>query len=152
MSAKDERTDQLAKWEVQELVDDAIATDQWHPALINEYVYEMKIQGRPVRDLTAASYHQLALNRGITTEEVIREDKPRGVMYTVKVKDPNGLEKYGVAYEYYFDNKGVPDKFCYQKALTKATRNAIKQLIDATERVNAIEALMNIGKEGGKKS
>ena len=144
--------EQTEQWMIQELVDDAVATDQWHPAMLNEYVYEMKVQGKPVWDLTAASYHQLALNRGITTISVVREDRAKGVMYTVTVRDPNGLEKVGVAYEYYLDHNGVPDKFCFQKALTKATRNAIKQLIDATERVNAIHALKNIGKEKHKKN
>lgn len=141
---------EIQQWELAEMVDDAIASDQWHPAMISEYVYEMKQGGRVINDLTAAAYHQLALNRSISTVNVDREERDKGVIYTVTVRDPNGLEKYGVAYEPYYDSRGNFDKFCLQKALTKATRNAIKQLIDATERINAIHKLKEIGKQKEK--
>lgn len=128
------------KWELQEIVDDAIASEHWHPALVNEYVYEFKQGGRTITDLTAASYHQLALNRGIVTKSVERELMKEGVLYTVMVTNPEGQDRYGVAYAPFMAN-GKPDNFCFQKALTKATRNAIKQLVDATERLNAITTL-----------
>lgn len=135
--------DKLEKWEVTELVDDAVATDQWHPAMISEYVYEFKQGNRIIRDLTAASYHQIAINKSITTKEVIREMLNDGVLYTVTVVDPEGQERVGVSHEPFILN-GKPDKFCFQKALTKATRNAIKQLVTATERIATIESLKSL--------
>ena len=95
------------------------------------------------------SYHQLALMRGITTEEIKREDMTDGVMYTVTVaqvdEKPSELwqRRIGVSFEPFMVS-GKFDRFCYQKALTKATRNAIKQLVSATERFDAMKALKEI--------
>lgn len=49
------------KWEIQELVDDASAMGEHHPAMINEYVWQMNLHGRIVHDLTAASFDQIAI-------------------------------------------------------------------------------------------
>ena len=143
-------SEKMEKWELQELVDEAVATGQITKEMINEYVYEMKVGGRWIMDLTAASYHQLALNRGITTEEIKREDMTDGVMYTVTVAQvevdldkADWQRRIGVSFEP-FVVSGKFDRFCYQKALTKATRNGIKQLVSATERFDAMKALKEI--------
>ena len=140
----------MEKWELQELVDEAVATGQIRPEMINEYVYEFKQGGRVIQDLTAASYHQLALNRNITTEEILREDMDDGVMYTVTVAEVNPeiakelwQRRIGVSFEPFMLG-GKFDRFCYQKALTKATRNAIKQLVSATERLDTIAKLKGL--------
>ena len=143
-------SENMEKWELQELVDEAVATGQITKEMINEYVYEMKVGGRWIMDLTAASYHQLALMRGITTEETKREDMTDGVMYTVTVAQvevdldkADWQRRIGVSFEPFIVS-GKFDRFCYQKALTKATRNAIKQLVSATERFDAMKALKEI--------
>ena len=142
-------SENMEQWELIELVDEAVATGQITKEMINEYVYEMKVGGRWITDLTAASYHQLALKRGITTEEIKREDMTDGVMYTVTVaqvdEKPSELwqRRIGVSFEPFIVS-GKFDRFCYQKALTKATRNAIKQLVDATERFDAMKRLREI--------
>ena len=142
-------SENMEQWELIELVDEAVATGQITKEMINEYVYEMKVGGRWITDLTAASYHQLALKRGITTEEIKREDMTDGVMYTVTVaqvdEKPSELwqRRIGVSFEPFIVS-GKFDRFCYQKALTKATRNAIKQLVSATERFDAMKALREI--------
>ena len=138
------------QWELIELVDEAVASGQITEEMINEYVYEMKVGGRWITDLTSASYSQLALMRGISTEEIIREDLTEGVLYTVTVAqvEPD-LDKVhwqrrtGVSFEPFIVS-GKFDRFCYQKALTKATRNCIKQLVSATERFDAMKALKEI--------
>lgn len=42
----------MEKWELQELVDEAIAMDKMVDSMINEYVYEFTHKGKKVRDLT----------------------------------------------------------------------------------------------------
>ena len=149
-------SENMGQWELIELVDEAVATGQITKEMINEYVYEMKVGGRWITDLTAASYHQLALKRGITTEEIKREDMTDGVMYTVTVaqvdEKPSELwqRRIGVSFEPFIVS-GKFDRFCYQKALTKATRNAIKQLVSATERFEAMKALREIPLSVGAK-
>ena len=149
-------SENMEQWELIELVDEAVATGQITKEMINEYVYEMKVGGRWITDLTAASYHQLALKRGITTEEIKREDMTDGVMYTVTVaqvdEKPSELwqRRIGVSFEPFIVS-GKFDRFCYQKALTKATRNAIKQLVSATERFEAMKALREIPLSVGAK-
>ena len=129
----------LEKWEVQELVDDALSSGQVTPDMVNEYVYEFKQGGRVIQDLTAASYAVIALEQGINTKEIVREDMPDGVLYTVTV-EKDGQERYGVAFQAFIFS-GKFDVFCYQKALTKATRNGIKQFVNATQRFDVISKL-----------
>ena len=79
-----------------------------------------------------------------------------GVMYTVTVaqvdEKPSELwqRRIGVSFEPFIVS-GKFDRFCYQKALTKATRNAIKQLVSATERFEAMKALREIPLSVGAK-
>ena len=157
----------MEKWELQELVDEAVATGQITEEMINEYVYELKVGGRTIMDLTAASYHQAALEMGITTEEIKREDLTDGVMYTVTVAQvvveldkADWQRRIGVSYEPFLVNtfnkstkkwEMTFDTFCYQKALTKATRNAIKQLVSATERFAVMKRLKEIPLSAGAK-
>ena len=104
------------------MVDEAVASGQITKEMINEYVYEMKVGGRWITDLTSASYSQLALMRGISTEEIIREDLTEGVLYTVTVAqvEPD-LDKVhwqrrtGVSFEPFIVS-GKFDRFCYQKS------------------------------------
>lgn len=129
--------DKLEKWELAEIVDDAVACGFTTPEMVNEFVYEFKTGGRVITDLTAASYHQIALQKGINTVSVERELPGKEVIYTV-ICEFEGQQRYGVSCEPLFDRNGNPDRFAFQKALTKATRNAIKQFVSATERFDTI--------------
>lgn len=144
-------TTDLAEYEVQNLVDDAMATEGFNEYMRNKYVYEYKQGTRTIRGLTAKSYAQMALERGLSTIEIEEDEKKDGVKYTVCVarveKDvpkENWEQKWGVAYQPYKDTNGKVDFFAFQKALTKATRNAIAQFIKATDQEEAIAVFMNI--------
>ena len=139
---------QQEQWQVQELVDDAVGSNQITKEMINEYVYSFKQGGRDIEDLTASAYHIIALEQGINTTEIIREDRTDGVLYTVTV-EKDGQERYGVAYQPFIFGKSF-DNFCFQKALTKATRNAIKQFVNATQRFDVIAKLKALPMTAGK--
>ena len=141
-------TTDLEEYQVSDLVDDATAVDDFNEYMKNKYVYEAKIGGRTVRGLTVASYNQLALENNITTLEVEEETSSKGVKYTVCVakideNKPKELwqKKYGVAYGAF--GSGSFDPFIFQKTLSKATRNGIKQLIKATDQEKAIMTFMD---------
>jgi len=140
-------TTTMEKWQLEDLVADAVAIGNLRPEMLNEYVYQFKHHGKDVCDLTAASYYQIALENGLTTEKITREDMPDGVFYEVWVAKPEEgvdkelwIRKAGVAYEPFILGKRF-DRFCFQKALTKATRNAIKQFVTASARHKAISRL-----------
>lgn len=135
---------EVQEYETQELVDDALASGVWNDALRNEYVYEFKQSGKLVRGLTASAISHIAQEQGISITTVEREILNDGVLYTATAqRQPEGLERQGVAYEP-FATGGKPDKFCWQKALTKACRNAMRQLIPATMQQNAIHQLLTM--------
>ena len=142
-------SEETAKYEVQEyqtqeLVDDALASGIWNDALRNEYVYEFKQSGKLIRGLTASAISHIAQEQGISITSVEKEVLNDGVLYTATARrEPEGLERQGVAYEPFVVN-GKPDKFCWQKALTKASRNAMRQLIPATMQQNAIHQLLTM--------
>lgn len=136
------------KWEIQELVDDASAMGEHHPAMINEYVWQMNLHGRIVHDLTAASFDQIAIQQGINTEsvsrEIIRDDKGiTAILTEVWVISKDGQRRCGICYEPALTAKGL-DKFVFAKSLTKARRNAIKQLVSASDRLKAINTLIEL--------
>lgn len=141
----------MEHFELQELVDDALAIGKLRPEMINAYVYEFEHRGKWVRDLSAASYSHIGLLKGLSTEKIERIEKEEGVLYEVVVvqiesdlPSEQWIRKTGVAYQPYIVN-GKFDNFCFQKAMTKAVRNAIKQHITATERHEAINKLQGIG-------
>ena len=144
-------TTELAEYEVQNLVDDAMESQGFNEYMRNQYVYEYKQGTRTIRGLTARSYQQMALERDLSTIEIIEDEKKDGVKYTVCVakveKDvpkKRWKRKWGVSYQPYKDTNGKVDFFAFQKALTKATRNAIAQFIKATDKEEAIAIFMNI--------
>ena len=140
-------TEHLEEYTVAELVDDALEAGVWNPYMRNRYVYEFQQGSRRIRGLTAEAIAHIALANGISIESTTREDMDEGVLYTaVAIKhDADGrvLRAEGVAYEAY-ENNGRPDKFCWQKALTKASRNARRQLIPANLQISAIETLLQL--------
>ena len=139
----------MERWEIVEMVDDAIAAGQDSEFLKNEFVYEFKQQGRVVRGLTAAMYAHLALVEGIGIQNTLRtivdidvgERTEKYVRCYVEAVKGDQMAP-GIAMEPLMLN-GRFDKFCYQKALTKACRNARKQLLPFDLVLKAIEELAN---------
>ena len=144
-------SEEMAKYEVEELVDDALASGTWNDALKNEYVYEFYQNGRLIRGLTASAISHIAQEHGITIVEVEREILNEGVLYTAKAARGDDLIRHGVAYEPFILN-GKTDKFCWQKALTKACRNAMRQLIPAPLQLNAIQQLLTLTEADAKEA
>ena len=139
------------EYELQDLVDDAIAMGHHVPSMINDFVYQFDQGGRKISGLTAASYQQLALHRNISTVSVEKEMLKDGVQYTVcvalaekEVLPDMWVRKWGTAYQPFKDSRGKADNFCFQKAMTKAERNAIKRLIDATDQIKAIDTFLKL--------
>ena len=142
------KTNAPEKYEVEELVDDAIAAGGWSPQMRNEYVYTFKQGGREIRGLTSAAIAHIALEHGISITNIEKEILKDGVLFTATaVKKMPDLEDcltaYGCAYQPFLSG-GKPDVFCWQKALTKACRNARRQLIPATMIISATEQLLNL--------
>lgn len=138
-------TQEIQEYQVAELVDDALAAGVFSEHMRNQYVYEFKQGNRLIRGLTAAAYAHLSIEYQITVAEPPeRETTDKGILYTVCCENKDGLRSYGIAYESFVDYRGEFDKFCWQKALTKARRNAQKQLLPATLQASAIETLINL--------
>lgn len=138
------------EYEIADFIDDAISEGQWTTHMRSQYVYEFKQGGKLIRGLTAAAIAHIALENNISVTETTREIFNDGVLYTavaVKVEpdkpEPEWLRAEGVAYEPFKTGNRL-DKFCFQKCLTKARRNAQIQLIPATMRLQAIDKLLQL--------
>lgn len=161
--------EKMEEYKVQELCDDALETGQWNEYMKSRYVYEFKQGNRTIRGLTSEAICHIALQHGISIESTKCETMETGVLYTavavrterIHTEDEHDTPTYaggasatshrffraeGVCFEPFNTYTGEFDKFCWQKALTKACRNARKQLIPATMQIAAIDALMNLEK------
>ena len=110
--------------------EDQVIINQMQSASVEEYIYQFKQAGRMVTGLTLAGVNEAANRRGnIEVEDITVEEKDESWLVTVKARDKTtNTSRYG-AYEQpkIFYNK--PDPFAYTKAVHKAQRNAIKQLL-----------------------
>lgn len=110
--------------------EDQVIINQMQSASVEEYIYQFKQGGRMVTGLTLAGVNEAANRRGnIEVEDITVEEKDESWLVTVKARDKTtNTSRYG-AYEQpkIFYNK--PDPFAYTKAVHKAQRNAIKQLL-----------------------
>ena len=146
-------SNELEQYEVANFVDDALVEGSMSEFMLNEYVYEFPQGGRTIRGLTARAIAHIAQEQNISIKEIIRENQAEGVLYTavaVKVEPgaPEGewLRAEGVSYEPLMLN-GKMDPFAWQKAMTKASRNARRQLIPAIMQIQAVAALMEFGEK-----
>lgn len=110
--------------------EDQVIINQMQSASVEEYIYQFKQGGRMVTGLTLAGVNEAANRRGnIEVEDITVEEKDESWLVTVKARDKStNTSRYG-AYEQpkiYFNK---PDPFAYTKAVHKAQRNAIKQLL-----------------------
>ena len=119
-----------AEVEVVDQVDDQAIIELMTGQTIQDYVYSFKHGGRVVEGLTLAGINEAANRRGgIQVEEVKYEELENSWIATAKAVDTiTGSSRYG-AYEQPKMNGSRPDPFAFTKAIHKAQRNAIKQLI-----------------------
>ena len=119
-----------AEYEVVDQVDDQAIIELMTGQTIQDYVYSFKQGGRTVEGLTLAGINEAANRRGgIQIEEVNYEEREHSWIATAKAVDTiTGSSRFG-AYEQPKMGGGRPDPFAFTKAIHKAQRNAIKQLI-----------------------
>ena len=127
---KEEMVPVTAEYEVVDQVDDQAIIELMTGQTIQDYVYSFKQGGRTVEGLTLAGINEAANRRGgIQVEEVKYEEMENSWIATAKAVDTiTGSSRYG-AYEQPKMTGGRQDPFAFTKAVHKAQRNAIKQLI-----------------------
>ena len=127
---KEEMVPVTAEYEVVDQVDDQAIIELMTGQTIQDYVYSFKQGGRTVEGLTLAGINEAANRRGgIQVEEIEYEERENSWIATAKAVDTiTGSSRYG-AYEQLKVSGGRPDPFAFTKAIHKAQRNAIKQLI-----------------------
>ena len=127
---KDEMVPVTAEYDVVDQVDDQAIVELMTGQTIQDYVYSFKQGGRTVEGLTLAGINEAANRRGgIQVEEVNYEELDNSWIATVKAVDTiTGSSRWG-AYEQPKMSSGRNDPFAFTKAIHKAQRNAIKQLI-----------------------
>ena len=133
--------DEVAKshkegWEVQELVDNAVAAGEMNELMRNELLWEFQQNGRMLRGLTAAMIAHLAKVEGISEEIDYRVYDGEGDYHEFEVvvsiaddRHPDGKSfRSGFSEEPKMVN-GRYDKFGKIKAYTKAFTRACKKLL-----------------------
>ena len=127
---KDEMVPVTAEYDIFEKVDDQAIIELMTGQTIQDYVYSFKQGGRTVEGLTLAGINEAANRRGgIQIEEVNYEEREHSWIATAKAVDTiTGSSRYG-AYEQPKMAGSRQDPFAFTKAIHKAQRNAIKQLI-----------------------
>lgn len=109
--------------------DDAIVAMMTGQA-IQEYVYSFRQGGKTVEGLTLAGINEAANRRGgIQVEDISYEEKEHSWIAIVKATDAfTNSSRYG-AYEQPKRSGNREDPFAFTKAIHKAQRNAVKQLL-----------------------
>ena len=127
---KNEVVPVTAEYEVVDQVDDQAIIELMTGQTIQDYVYSFKQGGRTVEGLTLAGINEAANRRGgIQVEDVTYEERDHSWIAVAKATDTiTGSSRYG-AYEQAKMMGGRADPFAFTKAIHKAQRNAIKQLI-----------------------
>lgn len=127
---KNEVVPVTAEYEVVDQVDDQAIIELMTGQTIQDYVYSFKQGGRTVEGLTLAGINEAANRRGgIQVEDVTYEEREHSWIAVAKATDTlTGSSRYG-AYEQAKMMGSRPDPFAFTKAVHKAQRNAIKQLI-----------------------
>ncbi|MBM3242606.1 hypothetical protein FJZ31_40615 [Candidatus Poribacteria bacterium] len=118
------------EYEVIDQADDQAIVEMMTGQAIQDYVYSFKQGGRVVEGLTLAGINEAANRRGgIVVEDIQFEEKENSWIAIVKATDSfTGSSRYG-AFEQAKKTGGKDDPFAFTKAIHKAQRNAIKQLL-----------------------
>lgn len=120
----------VADYEVLDQVDDQAIVEMMTGQAIQDYVYSFKQGGKTVEGLTLAGINEAANRRGgIQVDEVKYEEREQSWLATAKATDTvTGSSRYG-AYEQSKRMGNREDPHAFTKAIHKAQRNAVKQLI-----------------------
>lgn len=139
----------IAEYEVIEQRDDQTIVEMMTGQTIQEYVYSFRQGGRTVEGLTLAGINEAANRRGgIQVDDIQFEDRDSSWIVIAKATDTiTGSSRYG-AFEQSKKTGSRTDPFAFTKAVHKAQRNAIKQLIP----VPVIKEVLNYYLHGKKPS
>ena len=120
----------VAEYEVLDEVDDRAIVEMMTGQAIEDYVYSFKQGGRTVEGLTLAGINEAANRRGgIQIDSVEYEEREHSWLAIAKATDTvTGSSRYG-AYEQTKAMGNRSDPHAFTKAIHKAQRNAIKQLL-----------------------
>ena len=120
----------VADYEVLDQVDDQAIVEMMTGQAIQDYVYSFKQGGKTVEGLTLAGINEAANRRGgIQVEDVKYEERDQSWLAIAKATDTvTGSSRYG-AYEQAKRMGNREDPFAFTKAVHKAQRNAVKQLL-----------------------
>ncbi len=141
--AQDSKTNEMvpvAEYEVLDEVDDRAIVEMMTGQAIEDYVYSFKQGGRKVEGLTLAGINEAANRRGgIQIDSVDYEEREHSWLAMAKATDTvTGSSRYG-AYEQAKAIGNRSDPHAFTKAIHKAQRNAIKQLLP----VHVIKEVLN---------
>lgn len=120
----------LTEFEVLEQVDDQAIVQMMTGQAIKDYVYSFKQGGKTVEGLTLAGINEAANRRGgIEVESLEFEEKEKSWLAIVKATDTiTGSSRFGAS-EQSKTMGSRTDPHAFTKAIHKAQRNAIKQLL-----------------------
>lgn len=120
----------VADYEVLDQVDDQAIVEMMTGQSIQDYVYSFKQGGKTVEGLTLAGINEAANRRGgIQVDDVKYEEREQSWLVIAKATDTvTGSSRYG-AYEQAKRMGNREDPFAFTKAVHKAQRNAVKQLL-----------------------
>ena len=120
----------VPEYEVLEKVDDQAIIQMMTGQAIKDYVYSFKQGGKVVEGLTLAGINEAANRRGgIEVDTIEYTEREQSWLAIVKATDSiTGSSRYG-ACEQPKNAGSRPDTFAFTKAIHKAQRNAIKQLL-----------------------
>ena len=123
----------VADYEVLDQVDDQAIVEMMTGQSIQDYVYSFKQGGKTVEGLTLAGINEAANRRGgIQVDDVQYEERDHSWLATAKATDTvTGSSRYG-AYEQPKRMGNREDPHAFTKAIHKAQRNAVKQLLPVT--------------------
>ena len=130
----------VADYEVLDQVDDQAIIEMMTGQAIKDYVYSFKQGGRTVEGLTLAGINEAANRRGgIQVDDIQYEEREHSWNVVVKATDTlTGSSRWGACEQAKMAG-GRPDQFAFTKAVHKAQRNAVKQLLP----VSVIREVLN---------
>jgi len=120
----------LEEYDIVNQVDDRTIIEMMTGQAIQEYVYSFRQGNRVIEGLTLAGINEAANRRGgIQVDDITFEERENSWIVIVKATDTyTGSSRYGACEQPKRIN-GREDPFAFTKAVHKAQRNAIKQLI-----------------------
>ena len=137
-----ELPDNVQPYEMVEVIDDLIASGQGSDFAKNEYYYSFKQGNKVIQGLTASAYAHISLLEGVSIEDMkVKGLKTGYEADAIAIKLDTGQRAYGTGFAPYKDHREQLDVFAKQKAMTRAARNARKQLLPFESIVTAIEGL-----------